>query len=128
MVNAQCPLKKPPIYCSGPRSGEPRSCSWPQNIGIICQKISFPETVLMNFPLHLALLLMGFTFTITQVMVIREFLVVFFRQRALHRHHSGHWLLLEAGEVSSSGKRVEGWGSKRGGMPFSSSSCRAFSL
>ena len=73
---------------------------------------------MLNFPLHLALLLMGFTFTITQVMVIREFLVVFAGNELSTAIILANWLLLEAGGSLLIGKKVEGWGLKEGGYAF----------
>jgi spermidine synthase len=70
------------------------------------------------FPLHLALLLMGFTFTITQVIVIREFLVVFSGNELSTGIILANWLLLEAGGSLLIGKKVEGWGLKEGGYAF----------
>ena len=69
----------------------------------------------MNFALHLALLLMGFTFTITQVMVIREFLVVFAGNELSIAIILANWLLLEAWGSLLIGKKVEGWDLKEGG-------------
>jgi spermidine synthase len=61
---------------------------------------------------------MGFTFTVTQVMVIREFLVVFTGNELSLAIILANWLLLEAGGSLLIGKRVEGWGIKEGGYAF----------
>ncbi len=64
----------------------------------------------MNFPIIFALILMGFTFTITQVMVIRELLVVFSGNELSIAIILANWLLLEAAGSILIGKKVERWG------------------
>lgn len=71
-----------------------------------------------GFPLSFALLLMGFTFTITQVMVIRELLVVFVGNELSIAIILANWLLLEAAGSFWIGKRMEGWGFQEGGYAF----------
>jgi len=73
---------------------------------------------LAGFPLSFALLLMGFTFTITQVMVIRELLVVFAGNELSIAIILANWLLLEAAGSFWIGKKVESWGFQEGGYAF----------
>jgi spermidine synthase len=69
----------------------------------------------VGFPLSFALLLMGFTFTITQVMVIRELLVVFAGNELSIAIILANWLLLEAAGSFWIGKKAESWGLQEGG-------------
>ncbi|MDH4264679.1 MAG: spermine synthase, partial [Deltaproteobacteria bacterium] len=66
----------------------------------------------MNLPIIFALLVMGFTFTITQVMVIRELLVVFAGNELSIAIILSNWLLLEAAGSYLIGRKVQefGWG------------------
>lgn len=73
---------------------------------------------MVGFPLSFALLLMGFTFTITQVMVIREMLVVFAGNELSIAIILANWLLLEAAGSFLIGKKVESWGLQEGGYAF----------
>ena len=61
---------------------------------------------------------MGFTFTITQVMVIRELLVVFVGNELSIAIILANWLLLEATGSFWIGKKVENWGLQEGGYAF----------
>jgi spermidine synthase len=61
---------------------------------------------------------MGFTFTITQVMVIRELLVVFAGNELSIAIILANWLLLEAAGSFWIGKKVESWGLQEGGYAF----------
>ena len=61
---------------------------------------------------------MGFTFTITQVMVIRELLVVFTGNELSIAIILANWLLLDAMGSLLWGKKVEEWGLKEGGYAF----------
>ena len=63
----------------------------------------------MSVALIFALVLMGFTFTITQVMVIRELLVVFAGNELSIAIILANWLLLEAAGSFLIGKKVEEW-------------------
>lgn len=72
----------------------------------------------MNLPIIFALLLMGFTFTITQVMVIRELLVVFAGNELSIAIILANWLLLEAAGSFLIGKKVEEWGWQEIGYAF----------
>ncbi len=69
----------------------------------------------MNLPIIFALLLMGFTFTITQVMVIRELLVVFAGNELSIAIILSNWLLLEAAGSFLIGRKVQELGWRRGG-------------
>jgi len=60
----------------------------------------------MNIPFVLAFILMGFTFTITQVMVIRELLVIFIGNELSTAIILANWLLLEAAGSFLLGKRA----------------------
>ncbi|MBU1207638.1 MAG: hypothetical protein KKH04_12020 [Proteobacteria bacterium] len=66
----------------------------------------------MNLPIIFALLVMGFTFTTTQVMVIRELLVVFVGNELSIAIILSNWLLLEAAGSYLIGRKVQelGWG------------------
>ena len=77
----------------------------------------FPPTMART-PLLFALLLMGFTFTITQVMIIRELLVVFTGNELSIAIILANWLLLDAMGSLLWGKKVEEWGLKQGGYAF----------
>ncbi len=77
----------------------------------------FPP-VIARTPLLFALLLMGFTFTITQVMVIRELLVVFTGNELSIAIILANWLLLDAVGSWLWGKKVEDWRLKEGGYAF----------
>jgi len=68
----------------------------------------------MNYPLIYALLLMGFTFTITQVMVIRELLVIFLGNELSIAIVLANWLLLEAAGSFFLGRRLKGAASEKG--------------
>lgn len=61
---------------------------------------------------------MGFTFTITQVMVIRELLVVFVGNELSIAIILANWLLLEATGSFWIGRKVENWGLREGGYAF----------
>ena len=63
----------------------------------------------MSLALIFALVLMGFTFTVTQVMVIRELLVVFAGNELSIAIILANWLLLEAAGSFLIGKKVEEW-------------------
>lgn len=69
----------------------------------------------MNLPIIFALILMGFTFTITQVMVIRELLVVFAGNELSIAIILSNWLLLEAAGSFLIGRKVQELGWRRGG-------------
>jgi spermidine synthase len=72
----------------------------------------------MNFPIIFALLLMGFTFTITQVMVIRELLVVFVGNELSSAIILANWLLLEAAGSFLLGRKVKDLGMGKGSYAF----------
>jgi spermidine synthase len=76
------------------------------------------EIGLTHFSLYFALLVMGFTFTISQVMVIRELLVVFVGNELSIGIILGNWLLLEAAGSFVVGRRVGEWGLREGGYAF----------
>jgi spermidine synthase len=61
---------------------------------------------------------MGFTFTITQVMIIRELLVVFVGNELSIAIILANWLLLEAAGSYWIGKKVESWGIQEGAYVF----------
>jgi len=61
---------------------------------------------------------MGFTFTVTQVMVIRELLVVFTGNELSTAIILANWLLLEAAGSFWLGRKVEDWKLKEGGYAF----------
>jgi len=61
---------------------------------------------------------MGFTFTITQVMVIREFLVVFAGNELSIAVILANWLLLEAAGSFFLGRRVADWNLRQRGYAF----------
>ena len=61
---------------------------------------------------------MGFTFTISQVMVIRELLVVFVGNELSIGIILANWLLLEAAGSFIIGRRVGAWGLREGGYAF----------
>ena len=69
----------------------------------------------MNLPFLLAFILMGFTFTITQVMVIRELLVVFIGNELSIAIILANWLLLEAAGSFLLGEKAEKVGLGKGG-------------
>ncbi len=69
----------------------------------------------MTIPFVLAFILMGFTFTITQVMVIRELLVIFIGNELSIAIILANWLLLEAGGSFLLGKRASELGLGRRG-------------
>ena len=62
----------------------------------------------MSYSLLYALLLMGFTFTITQVVVIRELLVIFLGNELSIAIVLANWLLLEAAGSFFLGRRLKG--------------------
>lgn len=64
--------------------------------------------------LLLALLLMGLTFTVTQVMVIRELLVVFLGNELSISVILANWLLLEAAGSFFLGRRIKGASLEKG--------------
>jgi len=68
----------------------------------------------MRYALPFALLLMGFTFTITQVVVIRELLVVFLGNELSIAIVLANWLLLEAAGSFFLGRRLGGAASEKG--------------
>lgn len=68
----------------------------------------------MRYALPFALLLMGFTFTITQVVVIRELLVVFLGNELSIAIVLANWLLLEAAGSFFLGRRLAGAASEKG--------------
>jgi spermidine synthase len=72
----------------------------------------------MNIPFVLAFILMGFTFTITQVVVIRELLVIFIGNELSIAIILANWLLLEAAGSFLLGKRANELGLGRGGYAF----------
>jgi spermidine synthase len=72
----------------------------------------------MKIPFVLAFILMGFTFTITQVMVIRELLVIFIGNELSIAIILANWLLLEAAGSFLLGKRANELGLGRGGYAF----------
>ena len=72
----------------------------------------------MNIPFVLAFILMGFTFTITQVMVIRELLVIFMGNELSTAIILANWLLLEAAGSFLLGKRAHELGLGRRGYAF----------
>jgi spermidine synthase len=72
----------------------------------------------MNIPFVLAFILMGFTFTITQVMVIRELLVIFIGNELCIAIILANWLLLEAAGSFLLGKRAKELGLGRRGYAF----------
>ncbi|HYB22013.1 MAG TPA: fused MFS/spermidine synthase [Thermodesulfobacteriota bacterium] len=78
---------------------------------------AFPQ-IIARAPLLFAILLMGFTFTITQVMVIREFLVIFTGNELSIAIILANWLLLDAAGSWLWGKKVEDWGLKESGYAF----------
>jgi spermidine synthase len=61
---------------------------------------------------------MGFTFTITQVMVIRELLVVFAGNELSIAIILANWLLVEAAGSFFLGRRVKDWDLRQGGYAF----------
>jgi spermidine synthase len=61
---------------------------------------------------------MGFTFTISQVMVIRELLVVFVGNELSIGIILANWLLLEAAGSFVLGRKVGEWGLREGGYAF----------
>jgi spermidine synthase len=69
---------------------------------------------LANLSLFFALFLMGLTFTVSQVMVIREFLVVFAGNELSIAVILANWLLLNGAGSFLCGRKVEGWGLKEG--------------
>jgi len=72
----------------------------------------------MNIPFVLAFILMGFTFTITQVMVIRELLVIFMGNELSTAIILANWLLLEEAGSFLLGKRADELGLGRRGYAF----------
>lgn len=68
----------------------------------------------MSYSLFFALLLMGFTFTITQVVVIRELLVIFLGNELSIAVVLANWLLLEAAGSFFLGRRLKGMVSEKG--------------
>ncbi|MEW6335497.1 MAG: hypothetical protein AB1558_14645 [Thermodesulfobacteriota bacterium] len=68
----------------------------------------------MRVALPFALFLMGFTFTITQVLVIRELLVVFLGNELSIAIVLANWLLLEAAGSYFLGRRLGGGVTERG--------------
>ena len=71
-----------------------------------------------NFSLLFALLLMGFTFTISQVMVIRELLVVFAGNELSIAVILANWLFVEAAGSFLLGRRVADWKLRQRGYAF----------
>jgi spermidine synthase len=69
----------------------------------------------VNLPFLLAFIVMGFTFTITQVMVIRELLVVFIGNELSIAIILANWLLLEAAGSFLLGEKAEKVGLGKGG-------------
>jgi spermidine synthase len=69
----------------------------------------------MNPPFLFAFILMGFTFTITQVMLIRELLVVFIGNELSIAIILANWLLLEAAGSFLLGKKAKELGLGKGG-------------
>jgi len=67
----------------------------------------------MNYSLFLALLVMGFTFTVTQVAVIRELLVVFLGNELSIAIIAADWLILEAAGSFLIGRRIKSAASER---------------
>jgi len=61
----------------------------------------------MNYPLLFALLLMGFTFTVTQVVVIRELLVISLGNELSIAIILANWLFLEAAGSFLLGRRIK---------------------
>ena len=68
----------------------------------------------MHYSLLFALLVMGFTFTITQVAVIRELLVIFLGNELSIAIIVANWLLLEAAGSFFVGRRVAGAVTEKG--------------
>jgi spermidine synthase len=68
----------------------------------------------MRVALPFALFLMGFTFTITQVLVIRELLVVFLGNELSIAIVLANWLLLEAAGSFLLGRRIGGGATEKG--------------
>ena len=62
----------------------------------------------MNYSLFFALLVMGFTFTVTQVAIIRELLVVFLGNELSIAIIAANWLILEAAGSFLLGRRIKG--------------------
>lgn len=81
----------------------------------IIRKMASPKN---HSSLSLALLLMGFTFTVSQVMVIRELLVVFTGNELSIAIIVANWLLLDAVGSWLWGKKAGEWGLKEGGYAF----------
>ncbi len=71
-----------------------------------------------HFSLYFALLVMGFTFTISQVMVIRELLVVFVGNELSIGILLANWFLLEAIGSFGVGRKVGDWGLREEGYAF----------
>lgn len=69
----------------------------------------------MNIPFLFAFILMGFTFTITQVMVIRELLVIFIGNELSSAIILANWLLLEAAGSFFLGRKVKELGLQKRG-------------
>src|SRR4030042_157923 len=67
----------------------------------------------MSYSLLSALLLMGFTFTVTQVLVIRELLVIFLGNELSIAIILANWLFLEAAGSFLLGRRVKGVSSEK---------------
>jgi spermidine synthase len=72
----------------------------------------------MNLALHFALLLMGFGFTVTQVMVLRELLVVFSGNELSIAIILANWLFLGAAGSFLLGRKVEDFSLRRGTYAF----------
>lgn len=70
----------------------------------------------MRTSLRLGFLLMGFSFTVTQALLIRELLVAFFGNELSIGLILGNWLILEAIGSGLIGKRAERWGRKGSGF------------
>jgi spermidine synthase len=78
------------------------------------EKRENPPVSLANLSLVFALSLMGFTFTVGQVVVIREFLVVFAGNELSIAVILANWLLLNGAGSFLWGRKVERWGLKDG--------------
>jgi len=75
--------------------------------GLRQKTFPFSQNTFMNIPFVLAFILMGFTFTIIQVMVIRELLVIFVGNELSIAIILANWLLLEAAGSFLLGKRAK---------------------
>jgi spermidine synthase len=84
-----------------------------------------PVKDFMNLPFLLAFILMGFTFTITQVIVIRELLVVFTGNELSIALILANWLWLEAAGSLLLGKQAKELGLGKGGYALLQASLSA---